>query len=277
MDIEKMRGEAREFASFRAAKIEQGQAVMAARNILEGDVFSRILMDKPETDERRAERLRLEELRPRLEEQARNEHRIRFTPLQYILRPYEAPVREMRDAYFPEAKITVVDHYDNSYVDKGGDNIFYRGLTLTDNGGYADEGKRLFGVYAVAIESPTWETIYAIDTSVTYQKTVPQDASEDMQLVTPDEDLFVVQGERFIFRKSVNTPDYHKIRGKKRLEYQIGPEGLLVPRKPDPHALSQSQDPESFIETQFLDILKTIEVDNLLVTRGIDYHSQFLH
>jgi hypothetical protein len=269
MDIERMRREAQEFAQFRLEKIEEAQAVMTARDIAEAGIRSR---RAAELDARlEAEEQEFEKLRPQLEEQARKEHQERFRPLQQLLEPFRTPFLEVRDAYFPDSKIAVVDHYDNSYHSDWGQNVYYRGFIASDDGGFTDQGTRLFGVYAVAIDDRNrGEIIYGIDISVSYKRRTPQAATQDFQYITPDKDLFTVDRGQFFFNSSHSTPDYSSIRGRERIEYKRGDDGSFIY---DPHWRTDGLD--TVIERRFMGVIKRIEVDNILVKNGHGFHSQF--
>lgn len=226
-----------------------------------------------------------EQQKPQLQEQARQEHQARFQPLQDILNQLVEPVRAIRDEYFPNSPVFVVDHYQDNYwegPERYHDNSYYRALMVLDRGVIPGTTQRLFGVYAMAEEparrrfiefGPYKDTRYNVGIGLHYINTdilnsrdrdywgrflqLATGVREDMESVTPESDLFdIVQGNeggRISFASHYGTaPSLRDIK------YDIG----------EPVRFRQSPGTFAAIEARFTDVLKSRELEVLKVTRG---------
>lgn len=235
--------------------------------------------------EYQARTVAFEQQKPQLQKQAIQEHQARFQPLQDILNQLEEPVRTIRDEYFPNSPVFVVDHYEDNYwedLERCHDNSYYRALMVLDRGVIPGTTQRLLGVYAMAEEparrrfirfGPYRNTRYNvgiglhyINTDIVYSKDrgywgrflqLATGVRGDMENVTPESDLFDIvqenEGGRISFASHYGTaPSLRDIK------YDIG----------EPIRFRQYPRTFAAIEARFTDVLKSRELEVLRVTRG---------
>ncbi len=258
MNIERMSQIARESARARVEQIEAKRIVRSAAEIANAGIMDRLIEQMDAVAQ--AEEEYFESLRPQLEAQARAEHQERFKPLHAMLNEFEAPVKQIRDMYFPNSKIAVKDGYE-------GNNFYYRALLVLGNVDYPGEGRRLFAVYAVGIKqggiNSSNEPLYRTDLKLEYEPDGSHiQPTEDMEYITDESDLFdISRGEYFFVSSSSGYS-----RSEDSIEFEMDPLGVLKIKK-------ETWDKEDPMERSFMDILQTIELHDSLAQKGLPLKS----
>lgn len=254
MNIERMSHAAREFAQARAEQIEAQRIARTADEIASAGIIDRLI--ERENAASRAEEEYFESLRPGLEAQARAEHQERFKPLQEMLDQFVDPVKQIRDIYFPGSKIAVEDGYES-------DNFYYRALLVLGKVDYPEEGRRLFGVYAVGLKlgglDSSSNPIYRTDLSLKYEPDSPHaQPTEDMEYITSEANLFDIhRGEYFFVHRRFGYS-----RSEDSIEFEMDSTGGLKIKE-------KTWDERDPVETSFMHILETIELHDSLAQKGL--------
>lgn len=191
-------------------------AQQTERRLVEEKAVSTRRWEEKRKTEKARQRV-FEKQKGRLQEEAQRTHEARFEPLQRILDHFTETLEGIRDKYFPNSIIFMVDHYKDSYDEEHQvDNVYYRAAMLVHNRDTSPGDQAVLGVYVIAREphgkkfikfGPQKDTKFSVAVENTYIYKhelrnfleLAQGASQDFQRITPQEDLFNIAGPETIF------------------------------------------------------------------------------
>jgi len=257
-------------------------ARLSAKEVLANEEAMRADREEREAQERAEHLARtaaFEQQKPQLQEQARQEHQARFQPLQDILDQLVEPIKAIRDTYFPNSPLIVVDHYESPYRERPiRHNDYYRALMVLDKNPLPRTPQRLLGVYIMAEESvrrgfiklgPHKDTRYNVRVGLHeplcssdreyWERTLKlaTRVRKDMENITPESDLFYIEQDYYEGGRIVFASSYCTAPSLKNIAYDIG------------RPIRFRQEPRTFaaIEARFVDVLKSRELEALRVNR----------